>query len=197
MQKLPAVDPGVPETAFDLRARAELSMAFEPGDPPAHLFRNTPWLARGAVKRGLAAVLLAATGTTAVLAMRPPALVRGAIEHEVHERTLRGQFMDAAPLLQHLGLGGATTLPGFPQLARPCDIEGHLTYHLTTFFEKGGLVTVFAFDQPVTLPQDHGWWGDTYWRVITSQDGQPLILVSQKKKAIAVAERALLQKPSS
>lgn len=38
-------------------------------------------------------------------------------------------------------------MPGYPQLMRPCDIDGQLTYHLTTFFEKGGIVTVFAFDQ--------------------------------------------------
>lgn len=187
--------PDFSDTAFDLRARAELAWAYEPQDAPAHLYRHTPWTKRLAVQRTVAVLLLAAGGTGAVLAMRPPALVRGAMEHEVHERTLRGQFMDSAPLLQHLGLAGAKSLPGFPQLARPCDIEGHLTYHLTTFFEKGGLVTVFAFDQPVTLAQDHGWWGDTYWRVIRSRTGQPLVLVSQRKQAIVAAERALLQAP--
>jgi len=137
------------------------------------------------------ALLVTATGSAAVLAMRPPALVRGAIEHEYYERTLRGSFMDAAPLLQHLGLGEQHALPGYPQLMRPCDIEGHLTYHLTTFFDKGGMVTVFAFDDAVTLPQGSGWWGNVYWQVVASRDGRPLVLVAQKKKALAVAQVAL------
>ena len=51
---------------------------------------------------------------------------------------------------------------------RPCDIDGHLACHLTTFFEKGGMVTVFAFDEPVTLKDGSGWWGNVYWQVIRS-----------------------------
>ncbi|NMM75804.1 hypothetical protein B2J86_13000 [Acidovorax sp. SRB_14] len=184
-----------PDTAFDLRARAELALAFDPGQPPQHLFRHTPLLARRGLQRTLAALLLTATGATAVLAMRPPALVRGAIEHEYYERTLRGAFMEAAPLLQHLGLGDRQALPGYPQLLRPCDIDGHLTYHLTTFFEKGGMVTVFAFDDAVSLPDGSGWWGNVYWQVVTSQGGKPLVLVAQKKKALAVAQGALAAPP--
>ena len=182
---------------FDLRARAELALAFDPGEPPAQLFRRTPWLACRAVQRSLAALLLTATGATAVLAMRPPALVRGAIEHEYYERTLRGSFMDSAPVLQHLGLSPGQVLPGYPQLLRPCDIDGHLTYHLTTFFDKGGMVTVFAFDAPVQLQEGSSWWGNVYWQVVASRTGQPLVLVAQKKQALAVAERALAQPEAS
>lgn len=183
--------PPFEDSALDLRARAELALAFEPGEPPAHLFWHTPWLARRAVQRSLAALLLTATGATAVLAMRPPALVRGAIEHEYYERTLRGSFMEAAPLLRRLGLAEQQPLPGYPQLVRPCDIDGRLAYHLTTFFDKGGLVTVFAFDAPVPLPEGSGWWGNVHWQVVPSRTGQPLVLVAQKKQALAVAGRAL------
>lgn len=175
------------EDEFDLRTRAELALAYEPGQAPAHLFRRTPVLSRRGVQRGIAAMLLFATGTGGVLAMRPPELVRDAIEHEYYERTLRGNFMEAQPLLQKLGLGQGTQMPGFPQLMRPCDIEGHLVYHLTTFFEKGGMVTVFAFDQPVALAEGAGWWGNVHWQVVRSRDGKPLVLVAQKKKALAVA----------
>ncbi|WP_311222981.1 MULTISPECIES: hypothetical protein [unclassified Acidovorax] len=180
-----------PDSDFDLRARAELALAFDPGQPPPQLFRHTPLLARRGFQRGLAALLLAATGTTAVLAMRPPALVRGAIEHEYYERTLRGSFMDTATLLRHLGMDSAQAVPGYPQLMRPCDIEGHLAYHLTSFFDKGGMVTVFAFDAPVLLQEDSGWWGNVYWKVMASRDGKPLVLVAQKKRALAVAHNAL------
>lgn len=120
--------PDPPESAFDLRARAELALAFDPGQPPASLFKNTPLLARRGFQRGLAAVLLMATAAGAVLAMRPPELVRNAIEHEYYERTLRGKFMEGKELLEHLGLGQKQALPGYPQLMRPCDIEGHLAY---------------------------------------------------------------------
>ena len=176
-----------PDSAFDLRARAELALAYDPGDPPLHLLRRTPLLARRGLQRGIAALLLLGVGTGGVLAMRPPELVRGAIEHEYYERTLRGNFTDAKPLLQHLGLGQSKTVPGFPQLMRPCDIDGHLVYHLTTFFEKGGMVTVFAFDAPVSMREGSGWWGNVYWQVVTSRDGKPLVMVSQQKKALAVA----------
>ena len=68
------------------------------------------------------------------------------------------------------------------------DIDGHLVYHLTTFFEKGGMVTVFAFDKAVALTEGSGWWGNVHWKVITSRDGKPLVLVAQKKQALAVAQ---------
>lgn len=186
-----------PDNAFDLRARAELAVAFEPGEPPAHLLRTpAPLWQRRPLRQLVAVALLAATGTGAVLAMRPPSLVRDALEHEYHERTLRGSFMDARSLLAHLGLPDAAALPGYPQLMRPCDIEGHLVYHLTTFFEKGGMVTVFAFDQPVALQDDAGWWGNVYWQVLRSREGKPLVMVAQKKKALAVAQ-ATFGKPAA
>lgn len=184
------------DSEFDLRARAELALAFEPGDPPAQLLRSAPpLLARAALRRSLAVLLLAGGGVGGVLAVRPPELVRGAIEHEYYERTLRGSFMEAGPLLQHLGLAERRAVPGFPQLMRPCDIDGRLAYHLTTFFEKGGMVTVFAFDEPVALEADSGWWGNVYWQVVASRDGKPLVMVAQKKKALAVAE-ATFAEPS-
>jgi hypothetical protein len=135
------------DSAFDLRARAELSLAFEASDAPPYLYRKTqPLMARRSFQRALLGLLPVSSGTGSVLAMRPPELALGAIEHEYFERTLRGTFMDSAPLLQHLGVGEKPQVPGFPQLMRPCDTDGHLVYHLTTFFEKGGIVTVFAFD---------------------------------------------------
>ena len=189
-------DQAPPDSAFDLRARAELSLAFDPGEPPAHLLRRTPLLAWRGLQRGIVATLLLGFGVGGVLAMRPPELVRGAIEHEYFERTLRGTFMEQQPLLQHLGLAQSKAVPGFPQLMRPCDIDGHLVYHLTTFFEKGGMVTVFAFDEPISMRESSGWWGNVYWQVVSSRDGKPLVLVSQQKKALAVAS-ASFAKPAA
>ncbi len=183
------------DSEFDLRARAELALAYEPGQPPAHLLRHTPLLRRGAVQRAIGALLLLGIGAGGVLALRPPVLVREAIEHEYYERTLRGRFMEARSLLQHLGLGDQQRVPGYPQLMRPCDIDGHTAYHLTTFFDKGGMVTVLAFDAPVDLQEGSGWWDNMYWQVVTSRAGKPLVLVAQKKKALTMAQ-ATLAKPS-
>ena len=184
-----------PDSAFDLCTRAELALAYDPGDVPAHLLRHTPLLARRGVQRCIVALLLAGSSTGAVFAVRPPELVRDAIEHEYYERTLRGSFMAAQALLPQLGLSPNQVVPGFPQLMRPCDIEGHLAYHLTTFFEKGGMVTVFAFDAPVALKEGSGWWNNVYWQVVRSRDGKPLVLVAQKKKALAVAQTSFTQAP--
>ena len=178
------------ENEFDLRARAELSLAYDPGQPPRYLLRHTTFLARRGVQGGIAALLIFGAALGSVLALRPPELVRGVIEHEYFERTLRGNFMDAKALQKQLGLDAKQSVPGSPQLMRPCDIDGQLAYHLTTFFEKGGMVTVFAFEQPVVLKPDAGWWDSVYWQVMNSRDGKPLVLVAQKKKALAVAQTA-------
>lgn len=188
-------DPDSSDCALDRRARTELALAYDPGEPPAHLLRHTPLLARRGLRLGVVVLLLLGGALGGVLSMRPPDLVRGAIEHEYYERTLRGTFMDAGPLLKHLGLDQRQAVPGYPQLMRPCDIEGHLVYHLTTFFEKGGMVTVFAFDRPVALKEDSGWWGNVYWQVVTSREGKPLVMISQQKKALAVARASFANGP--
>lgn len=181
---------------FDLRARAELSLAYETGEAPPTLFRHTPWFSRRWVQTGCVLAFVLGVVLGSVLAVRPHELVRGAIEHEYYERTLRGSFMDAPTLLAQLGLEKSKPVPGYPQLMRPCDIDGKLAYHLTTFFEKGGIVTVFAFDQPVSLKEGEGWWNDVYWQVVTARDGRPLILVAEKKKALSVANRVFSQPPA-
>ena len=179
------------DTAFDLRARAELALAYNPGEPPAHLLRHTVWYARTGVRRMLAALLIGSTVTGGVFAMRPPELVRGAIEHEYYERTLRGSFMPEPELARHLDLPAQEKLPGYTQLMRPCEIDGLRAYHLTTFFEKGGIVTVMSFEQPQQIPDGQGWWGNSYWKVVRSREGRPLVLISEKKQALALASKAL------
>lgn len=181
------------DTEFDLRARAELALAFQPSNPPEHLLRHAPWYARRIVRRTLAALLIGGSAAGAVFAMRPPELVRSAIEHEYYERTLRGSFMPAAEIARHLDLPAQHALPGYTQLMRPCDIDGARAYHLTTFFEKGGIVTVLSFEKLQQIPDGQGWWGNTYWKVVRSREGRPLILIAQKKQALSVASRALGQ----
>jgi hypothetical protein len=185
-----------PDSDFDLRARAELSLAYEPGEVPEHLLRHTPWHAHRGVRAGVAASLLIAACFATLFSLRPPEIVREAIEHEYFERTLRGNFMPERDMLAHMGLADAKSVPGFPQLMRPCEIDDRLVYHLTTFVEKGGMVTVFSFDQPVPLREGAGWWSNVHWQVVTGRDGRPLLLVSQQAKAIAAARSAFARPPA-
>jgi len=148
------------------------------------------------VRRLAAALLAGGTAASAVFAMRPPTLVRSAIEHEYYERTLRGSFMPEADIARHLDLQPGRPLPGYTQLLRPCEIEGQRAYHLTTFFEKGGIVTVMAFDRPTALADGQGWWANTYWMVARSREGRPLVFIAQKTQALAAAGRALAAAPA-
>ena len=96
----------------------------------------------------------------------PPELVREALVHEHREATLRGDFQpDKRPMLEAMGLRAGATLPGLMQLQRPCDIDGHNAYHVTTFLEKGGgMVTILAFEEamPVSWRANTATgWGDT------------------------------------
>lgn len=179
------------ETDFDLRARAELALAYDPGEPPAHLLRHRPWYAQRALHCMLALLLVVGVGAGSVMALRPSEVVRAAIEHEYYERTLRGSFMPEAEIARHLDLPAGHKLPGYTQLMRPCEIVGERAYHLTTFFEKGGIVTVMSFDKPMQIADGEGWWANTYWRVVRSREGRPLILMAEKKLALSVASRAL------
>ena len=179
------------DTAFDLRARAELALAYEPSDAPAHLLRFTPWYRQRLPQMLLLALLVFGLGSTALLYLRPPELVRAALEHEYYERTLRGSFMSEAEVAQRLDMPADQKLPGYTQLMRPCDVDGLRAYHLTTFFEKGGIVTVLAFEHPQHIADGKGWWGNTYWQVVRSRAGHPLILIAEKKQALSVALRAL------
>ena len=58
------------------------------------------------------------------------------------------------------------------------------------------MVTVFAFDEPISMRESSGWWGNVYWQVVSSRDGKPLVLTSQQKKALAGAS-ASFAKPAA
>ena len=58
------------DTDFDLRARAELALAFEPGEPPTHLLRHTPWYARRGLHALCAAVMVGSVAAGSVLSLR-------------------------------------------------------------------------------------------------------------------------------
>ena len=79
MKPLTAARSAEPEdSAFDLRARAELALALAATDAPPQLYRKTPPLmARRSFQRAVLGLLLVGSGSGTVLAMRPPELEIG------------------------------------------------------------------------------------------------------------------------
>ena len=125
----------------------------------------------------------------------PPELVREALVHEHREATLRGDFQpDKGPMLAAMGLRKSSPLPGLMQLQRPCDIDGHVAYHVTTFFEQGGgMVTILAFEKPLPdmRPGEHGSWLGRHWRVAEGLPGKTVLLLADNARVLLTTERLL------
>ena len=99
-------------------------------------------------------------------------------------------------MLAAIGVPPGTTLPGLLQLQRPCDIDGRMAYHLTTFLEKGGgMVTILAFEHPVAdAPTGgQGRWMGRYWRFAEGLNGNTVLLLADNPRVLAETERLLKQ----
>jgi len=177
----------------DFELAAALKDTTEVAEAPASLYLSVPWRRSAVALSG--AVLSVALGAWAFLAHAyPPELVREALVHEQREATLRGDFQsDKTPMLRALGLRDGAMLPGLLQLQRPCDIDGRMAYHVTTFLEMGGgIVTILAFDQPlVDPPAGHGQWLGRYWRFAEVVPGKTILLLADNAKVLAETERLL------
>jgi hypothetical protein len=177
----------------DFELAAALKEATEVPEAPAELYRPVPW--RGSAA-GLVGLLLALVLGVWVFVdqVYPPELVRDALVHEQREATLRGDFQpDKTSMRQALGLRATTALPGLLQLQRPCDIDGHKAYHVTTFLEKGGgIVTILAFERPVPdAPTGQGHWFGRYWRFADMAPGRTVLLLADNARVLAETERLL------
>lgn len=185
-----------PWTHADFELAAAFKDATDVPEASAALYRAVPWR-RSAALLG-SALLAVALGTWAFFAnVYPPELVREAMIHEHREATLRGDFQpDKAAMLAAIGVAPGATLPGLMQLQRPCDIDGRLAYHLTTFLEKGGgMVTILAFDRPVAdAPAgERGRWMGRYWRFAEGLNGRTVLLLADNPRVLAETERLLRQ----
>lgn len=177
----------------DFALAAALKDATEVPDAPASLYRRVPWRCSAGVVSG-ALLGLALSAWAFLDHVYPPALVREALVHEQREATLRGDFQpDKAPMLRALGLRDGATPPGLLQLQRPCDIDGRMAYHVTTFLERGGgIVTILAFDQPLPKPPaGHGQWMGRYWRFADVVPGKTILLLADNDRVLAETERLL------
>lgn len=177
----------------DFELAAALKDATEVPEAPGSLYRRVPWRRSAALLSS--AVLSAALGGWAFLSfIYPPELVREALVHEQREATLRGDFQpDKTAMLHALGLRDGATLPGLLQLQRPCDIDGRMAYHVTTFLEKGGgIVTILAFEQPLPdAPAGQGRWMGRHWRFAEVVPGKTILLLADNAKVLIETERLL------
>jgi hypothetical protein len=181
-------------THADFELAAALKDATEVPEVPASLYREVPWRQSAGVLAGIAVSL--AMGVWAFTTFfYPPELVRDALVHEHREATLRGDFQpDKRPMFAAMGLREGATLPGLMQLQRPCDIDGHVAYHVTTFLEKGGgMVTILAFEEP--LPKEtaakQGSWMGRHWRFAQGIPGKTILLLADNARALTETERML------
>ena len=190
-----------PASAYDVRwthadfeLAAALKDATEVPEAPASLYRKVPWRRSAALAAGIFTTVV--VGAWAFVAfLYPPELVREALVHEHREATLRGDFQsEKQPMLAAMGLREGATLPGLMQLQRPCDIDGHNAYHVTTFLEKGGgMVTILAFEEamPSELAGRQGNWMGRHWRFAQGLPGKTILLLADNAKALAETERML------
>ena len=190
----PASSYDVRWTHADFELAAALKDATEVAEAPATLYRAVPWRRPTAVFTGIVTTI--AIGAWAFLAfLYPPELVREALAHEQREATLRGDFQpDKRPMLEAMGLRAGAALPGLMQLQRPCDIDGHNAYHVTTFLDKGGgMVTILAFEEamPGELAGRQGSWMGRYWRFAQGIPGKTVLLLADNAKALSETERML------
>jgi hypothetical protein len=177
----------------DFELAAALKDATEVPEAPPGLYRRVPWH-RSALASAGAALAFALALVAFLELVYPPEIVREALVHEQREATLRGDFQpNKAPMLHALGLRDGATLPGLLQLQRPCDIEGRVAYHVTTFLEKGGgIVTILAFEQPLSNPPTgHGQWMGRHWRFAELVPGRTVLLLADNAKVLAETERLL------
>lgn len=175
----------------DFEVAAALKDATEVPEAPPSLYRRVPWRRSAAALGG--AALSVVLGAWAFLHhVYPPELVREALVHEQREATLRGDFQpDKTPMLRALGLHDGAALPGLLQLQRPCEIDGRMAYHVTTFLEKGGgIVTILAFDQPLpNAPSGQGQWLGRHWRFAEVVPGRTILLLADNAKVLTEIER--------
>ncbi len=181
-------------THVDFALAAALKDAVDAPEAPASLYRPVPWRRPAAALAGIA--VSAAIGTWAFFAfLYPPEIVREALVHEHREATLRGDFQpDKRPMLEALGMRRNATLPGLMQLQRPCEVDGRVAYHVTTFLEKGGgMVTILAFEEPLAsaLAGKQGNWMGRHWRFADGIPGKTVLLLADNARALAETERLL------
>ncbi len=181
-------------TEADFAVAARLKNATDAPEAPASLLRPVAWYgSRWTLLPLLFAPLLAAWAF--IDFVYPPPVVRDAMVHEHREATLRGDFMpDKGPVYAAIGLGPDGSVPGLVQLVRPCDIDGKVAYHLTTFLEQGGgMVTILAFRKSLSgvHPGEHGSWMGRYWRFADTAPGRTVLLLADNARVLAETEHAL------
>jgi hypothetical protein len=157
---------------------------FRPRAPRRPRARMAAWVSAAGVCATVAALAL----------WSPPALVNDAWAHMDEEQGLQGNFVsDAAPVHASVGLPVARPLPGYVQLAKRCQVGSHAAYHVHTFIDGKGWVTILAFTpgDDIAGTQGQGQWLGRHWVFLTLPSRQTVLLLSDDKGALTDVEHYL------
>lgn len=182
------------DSRFDDQMRSSLqSLPVLP--PPKELFRHPGrrvsrqvigWISAAAV----ALLLMAAAW------IYPPTLVNSAWAHVEEEQGLRGDWIhNPTRLSAALDLRLGQPIPGLVQLRKNCVVDGHHAYHVSTFIDGKGWVTILSFQEPVTGAQGEGQWLGRHWKFLHDNTQHPVLLLSDNADALRYVAQALSQTP--
>ena len=169
---------------FDARMRAALRSLPVPG-ARRNRFPQAPraWVPIGAWLA--AAAVCASVATIAVFS--PPRLVNEAWVHVGEEAGLHGSFIPNVST--SLGMSAMKPVPGYVQLAKFCQVGGHPAYHVNTFIDGKGWVTILSFQSDVAGAQGQGQWMGRYWAFLPTRSKHTILLLSNDKNALKDVKR--------
>ena len=174
---------------FDARMREHLRSLPVPSSP-AFRFQepNRPWV-HFAAWFSVAAVCVS---VVAIAVFSPPRLVNEAWAHVGEEAGLRGNLVhDVSSVNASLGLSTIKPLPGYVQLTKLCQVDGHNAYHVNTFIDGKGWVTILSFQPDVAGAQGQGEWMGRYWAFLPTPSKHIVLLLSTDKNALKDVKRDL------
>jgi hypothetical protein len=177
------------DQAFDGRMRAALRSLPVPARRPSPFRERGRRWTRGAA--WFSATALCAS-VVAIVLFSPPRLVNQAWEHVAEETSLRGNFLpDTAKINASLGLAASQSLPGYVQLAKLCQVAGHDAYHVTTFVDGKGWVTILSFKSGIAGAKGQGQWMGRHWAFMDVKTERTVLLLSDDRKALQDVEHYL------
>jgi hypothetical protein len=174
---------------FDARIRENLRSLPVPSSPAFHFQKpNRPWVPIAA----WFSVAAVCVSVAAIAVFSPPRLVSEAWTHVGEEAGLRGNLVhDVSGVNASLGLSEIKPLPGYVQLAKLCQVGGHNAYHVNTFIDGKGWVTILSFQSDVAGAEGQGQWMGRYWAFLPTRSKYTILLLSDDKNALKDVKRYL------
>ena len=177
--------PNANDDEFDARMRAVLRTLPVPNDAYVSLPRRS-FLQLGIGVLSLTA--LGAAGWYTQQSLGTPPFVRHAFAHVSEESGLRGVLVPDLPAVNAL-LG--RPLPGVLQLCKECVVDGYRVWHVLSYLDNLGYVSVLAFRGRAPSLSGAGHWLHGHWQVVRTQEDNPLLVLSPQQAALEVVVNQL------